>query len=127
MGLSLGDLLTSHALELAKEMLRQELLIEKGEQKDLSKSKASELEMVCKDGSTFWGETRMSFLREPDGEPVGILGVVRDITRAGRRKRPCAYILRAPRMSSILSPRTLLSWMCPPRLKGHWDTRLRNW
>ena len=79
-GLSLDDLLTSHALELAKEMLRQELLIEKGEQKDLSRSKASEFELVCKDGSTFWGETRMSFLREPDGEPVGILGVVRDIT-----------------------------------------------
>jgi PAS domain S-box-containing protein len=79
-GLSLDDLLTSHALELAKEMLRQELLIEKGEQKDLSRSKSSELELVCKDGSTFWGETRMSFLREPDGEPVGILGVVRDIT-----------------------------------------------
>jgi PAS domain S-box-containing protein len=79
-GLSLDDLLTSHALELAKEMLRQELLIEKGEQKDLSRSKASELELVGKNGSTFWGETRMSFLREPDGEPVGILGVVRDIT-----------------------------------------------
>ena len=38
-----------------------------------------ELEMVCKDGSKVWTETRMSFLLDEHGKPNGILGVTRDI------------------------------------------------
>jgi len=34
----------------------------------------------CKDGSTKWTETQMSFIRDGTGRPVGILGTARDIT-----------------------------------------------
>lgn len=37
-------------------------------------------EQYCKDGSTIWVEDRTSFLRNSEGEPIGILGVTRDIT-----------------------------------------------
>jgi PAS domain S-box-containing protein len=43
-----------------------------------------ELEMKCKDGSTVWVETTVSFLRDPDDRPVGLLGVIRDITERKR-------------------------------------------
>ena len=38
-----------------------------------------ELEMLCKDGSRVWTETRMSFLLDEHGNLGGILGVTRDI------------------------------------------------
>ena len=38
-----------------------------------------ELEMMCKDGSRVWTETRMSFLLDGHGNLNGILGVTRDI------------------------------------------------
>lgn len=40
-----------------------------------------EYEYVRKDGSTFWGEIKVSFLRDSKGRPVGSQGVLRDITR----------------------------------------------
>jgi diguanylate cyclase (GGDEF)-like protein/putative nucleotidyltransferase with HDIG domain len=36
--------------------------------------------MYCKDGSTIWTEMNMTFLRDSDGKPVGLLGVTRDIS-----------------------------------------------
>ena len=39
-----------------------------------------ELEEYCKDGSTIWAENIMSFLRDADGNPSGIVGVTRDIS-----------------------------------------------
>lgn len=39
-----------------------------------------ELEMIRKDGSTFWGEVRVNLLRGVNGRPTGLIGVVRDIS-----------------------------------------------
>jgi len=39
-----------------------------------------ELEHKCKDGSINWSEVNMNFLRGPDGNFAGIVGVSRDIT-----------------------------------------------
>ena len=39
-----------------------------------------ELELNRKDGSTVWTEVKTAFLRDEDGQPVGILGIARDIT-----------------------------------------------
>jgi diguanylate cyclase (GGDEF)-like protein/putative nucleotidyltransferase with HDIG domain len=36
--------------------------------------------MYCKDGSTIWTEMGMTWLRDSDDKPVGILGVTRDIS-----------------------------------------------
>jgi len=43
-----------------------------------------ELEMLCKDGSKVWTETRMSFLLDEQGKLSGILGVTRDIAERKR-------------------------------------------
>ena len=39
-----------------------------------------ELELNRKDGSTFWAEVTVTALRDQDGQPVGFVGVARDIT-----------------------------------------------
>ena len=46
-----------------------------------------ELELIRKDGSTVWAEVRASFLRDQAGNPVGILGISRDISDRMRAER----------------------------------------
>ncbi len=43
-----------------------------------------ELELKCKNSATLWTEVKASLLRGPDGQPVGVVSVARDITQ--RRK-----------------------------------------
>ncbi len=46
-----------------------------------------ELEMKCKDGSTVWTEVQMSFMQDPEGRVVGIMGVARNISERRRAKQ----------------------------------------
>ncbi|MBU7046698.1 MAG: PAS domain S-box protein [Theionarchaea archaeon] len=72
-------ILTLSSFEAAMEVFKEELAKEETK-KDLSRSRTLELELVRKDGSTVWTESRMTFLRDTEGVAVGILGVLRDIT-----------------------------------------------
>jgi PAS domain S-box-containing protein len=68
------------SLELVQKALTEELEIEKEEKKRFSRSRTLEVEVKCKDGSTIWTEAKMSFLRDQNGHPTGIIGVTRDIS-----------------------------------------------
>jgi PAS domain S-box-containing protein len=68
------------SLKLVGKVLTEELEIEKKEKKDLSRSRTLEVRINCKDGSTIWTEAKMSFLRDQNGHPTGIIGVTRDIS-----------------------------------------------
>jgi PAS domain S-box-containing protein len=68
------------SLELVQKALAEELEIEKEEKKRFSRSRTLEVEVKCKDGSTIWTEAKMSFLRDQNGHPTGIIGVTRDIS-----------------------------------------------
>ena len=71
---------TPASFEIAMKVLAEELAIENMEQKDLSRSRTVELELNRKDGSIVPVEGNFSFIRGPDGRPVGILAIARDIT-----------------------------------------------
>jgi diguanylate cyclase (GGDEF)-like protein/PAS domain S-box-containing protein len=43
-----------------------------------------EYEYIRKDGSTLWGEIKVTFLRDSEGRAVGVQGVLRDITERKR-------------------------------------------
>ncbi len=45
------------------------------------KSGEMEVELKRKDGSTVWVSSTISFIRGPDGQPVEIIGVLRDISK----------------------------------------------
>jgi PAS domain S-box-containing protein len=77
---SLDEILTPASFEVAQKVFAEELRLEKDEQSDPSGSRTLELELTRKDGSTVWSEVKMTFLRDSNGRPVGILGVARDIT-----------------------------------------------
>ena len=80
MAMTFDQFLTPESFELAASILAEELAIEKTENRDLQRSRAVETEFVNKDGSRFWAETTVSFLRGPDEEAIGVFGVTRDIT-----------------------------------------------
>ena len=82
----LEEVLTPKSLEIVTKIFNEELTIEGMEQKDLSRSRTLELEQKCKDGSIIWTELTVSFLRNPDGQATGILGITRDITERKLRE-----------------------------------------
>jgi PAS domain S-box-containing protein len=78
------EVFTPASFEVIMKVLAEELDIEKMEEKDLSRSRTLELEVYRKDGSIVPVETRHSFLRDPDGQPIEILTIARDITERKR-------------------------------------------
>jgi PAS domain S-box-containing protein len=76
---------TPASAELAARVFAEELALEaSGEPVDSSRSRTIELELYRRDGSTVWTEVNMRFLRDPEGRPAGILGIIRDIS--GRKR-----------------------------------------
>jgi PAS domain S-box-containing protein len=84
MSMSLGQLLTPSSKELAMKTFAEELVMANIEPYDPTRARTLEVEFVRRDDSILWAELKMNFMRDPDGKPVGILGVMRDITE--RRK-----------------------------------------
>ena len=80
MALKLEENWTPDSLKKVRKVLLEELEIEKNKQKDMHRSRTIEIETNCKGGSTIWAESKMTFLRDKDGEPIGIIGVTRDIS-----------------------------------------------
>jgi PAS domain S-box-containing protein len=62
------------------EVLREERERERSEGPDPRRSRTLDLCMRRKDGSLVWVEATVTFLRDEQARPVGILGVSRDIT-----------------------------------------------
>lgn len=73
-------LLTPASLGGTTKVLREELEQARTQPGEPGRSRTLELEVVRKDGSTLWAEARVSFLRDAKGQPVGLIGVLRDIT-----------------------------------------------
>ncbi|MDO8490875.1 MAG: PAS domain S-box protein, partial [Dehalococcoidia bacterium] len=82
--LTAEELLTPEALSLAISALSEELIRENEEGVDPLRTKLLDLEMRRRDGSSVWTEFRGSFLRGPDGRPIGVAGVSRDVTERKR-------------------------------------------
>ncbi|MEO0249566.1 MAG: PAS domain S-box protein [candidate division WOR-3 bacterium] len=81
---TLEEVLTPASYELAKKTLEEELEREKVGSFDPFRTRTLELELNCKGGTTVWVESKMSFTRDQEGRPTGILGVSRDITERRR-------------------------------------------
>ncbi len=80
MAQGIEEILTPASLELARKTFAEGMALERNSP-DTGRSWILELEHLCKDGSTVWSEVKASFLRDERGNPVGILGITRDIAR----------------------------------------------
>ncbi|HUU62812.1 MAG TPA: PAS domain S-box protein [Dehalococcoidia bacterium] len=76
--------LTPSSFKAAMKVFEEEMAIEKMEKKDLFRPRTLEVEQYRKDGSTVWSELEIAFLRDADGQAIGIVGVSRDITERKR-------------------------------------------
>jgi len=83
---SLAELLKPQSLELALKTLAEELEIEEIEGSNPIRSRIIDLEFNCKDGSTVLVEAKVTFQRDNDNKPIGILGVLRDISKRKEMK-----------------------------------------
>ena len=63
-----------------KKVLAEELTAERSGRTDPFAARVAVVEARRKDGSTVWVEVTTSFIRDRAGQPVGILGLTRDIT-----------------------------------------------
>ncbi len=84
MGLTLMEGFTPGSIEAARDVLAEELAMEKSGEADPFRTRSLELEGFRKDGSKIWTEAKMTFLRDQTGQATGIFGVSRDISRRKR-------------------------------------------
>ena len=75
------------SLKYAKDLISEELDIDKTGPADLSRSKTLELKQYCKNGSSIWVEVTAKFIRNTNHQPINILGVSRDITERKKAEK----------------------------------------
>lgn len=81
MNKSITDILTPESLEIAENVLKEVLKNEGKKGVDPNRTYTLELQVKHKSGTIIWTEMKMTFLRNSKGNPIGILGVTRDITK----------------------------------------------
>ena len=77
----LSQVLTPDSYLLAMEVINEFFLSSSIQQDNIEIEKTLELEMTCKDGSTVWTEVKGKLIRDQNGQPSGIVGVTRDISK----------------------------------------------
>lgn len=84
MALSLEETLTQESFQKVSAMLAERLSKETKGARGLEGYTTVEVQQLCKDGSTIWAEVIVSFIRDPEGVPVGLLGVSRNVSERKR-------------------------------------------
>jgi PAS domain S-box-containing protein len=75
------ELVTAASLDVAEKTFTEAMSSIAQEPQDRGRTWTLEAEMICQDGTTLWTEVKASFLWDAEGQPVGILGVSRDISK----------------------------------------------
>jgi PAS domain S-box-containing protein len=83
--------LTPSSWDLVTKTIAEAMELEK-EHREINIARTLQLEMMRKDGTTVWTEVNISVIRNENQQPVGILGVTRDITE---RKRVSEALLES--------------------------------
>ncbi|MCP4543070.1 MAG: PAS domain S-box protein [Chloroflexi bacterium] len=104
---TIEESMTPASLEVAIQVFAEELDMHNEGQRDSTRSRTIELELTCKDGSTVWTELKTNFAYGDADQPIGVIGVTRDITERKRaeedRKRLLVHVQeQARRMQQIM-------------------------
>lgn len=77
---SIGEALTPASIKRTERAFAKVLTTRDKKEEEQFTLRGLDLEMKRKDGSTVWAETTVSVVRDVDNRPIGLVGVVRDIT-----------------------------------------------
>jgi PAS domain S-box-containing protein len=78
------DQLAPGSRELAVRVFQEEMETESSGRGDPARSRTLELEVLCKDGTSVWTESKLSAVRDANGSLTGFIAVSRDITERRR-------------------------------------------
>jgi PAS domain S-box-containing protein len=79
-GTSIHHMVTPESLNKILALFHEEVQKPASEQASPERSRMLEAELYRKDGTTIWIESKIAFLRDENNQPIGIIGVNRDIT-----------------------------------------------
>jgi PAS domain S-box-containing protein len=96
--LPLDQVLTPASIERSMNIYAEELARDGEPGVDPNRSMLLLSEEICKDGSIIWTESSLTFLRDENGRPKGVLGVTRDITE---RRSLEAQLSQSQRMEAV--------------------------
>ncbi len=95
---------TPASLKAGEKIFKEVFSYTKQKKQDPSKGWSLQTETMRKDGSTVWTESDISLLRDSRGQPIGILGIARDITK---RKKAEDALKHSESQLRLLSRRIL--------------------
>jgi two-component system, cell cycle sensor histidine kinase and response regulator CckA len=70
--------------DLAMRVFQEEMEVDRGGRSEPGRSRTLEFEVLCKDGTTVWTESKLSMVHNSSGSLTGFIGVSRDITERKR-------------------------------------------
>ncbi|MFP4532964.1 MAG: PAS domain S-box protein [Desulfobacterales bacterium] len=79
-GRSFREMATPDSVKRAEAVVAEEMAKAKSGAADPHRIHSIETEVYRKDGSTIWAEAKFSFIRDENNQPIGVIGVNRDIT-----------------------------------------------
>lgn len=103
------ELMTPSSWDLVQKTLSEVLELEKFAYGEISRPRTLQLEMRRKDGVTIWTEVKVSFLRDENQQPMGILGVTRDITERRRTEEELRQTLESLRKAVNTTVQVMVS------------------
>lgn len=96
--LPLDRVLTPASIERSMNIYAEELARDGEPGVDPNRSMLLLAEEICKDGSIIWTESSLTFLRDENGRPKGILGLTRDVTE---RRSLEAQLSQSQKMEAV--------------------------
>jgi PAS domain S-box-containing protein len=114
--------LTPASMELAMKAMSEIMELEKsGRREEIPMSRTLQLEMLRKDKTTVWTEVRFSLIRDENQQPVGIMGVTRDITERKKADEKLLQTLKSLRKAVGATIQVMVSAieMRDPYTAGH--------
>jgi len=109
MAQSVEESMTPASFESAMKMIAEELELHNKRERDPARSRKMEAELTCKDGSTVWTEIESNFIYNSEGQPIGILGITRNITERKKSEKERKHAEGEVRKSETLLKATLES------------------
>ncbi len=90
-----NDTVTSSSVELIMKTLSEIMELEKSGHDEIPVSRTLAVETIRKDGTTVWTEEKFSLIKDEKKQPVGILGISRDITDRKRSEEKLQQTLES--------------------------------